>query len=307
MKNYLLYSLLFVCSGIHAQSFFLTQSISNEQRFNSVLLPYNTNGQMVLDSILIEGGNDIEGTMIPNVSGDKITAYKITFSNGPYTNANMNILFNSKGLPESYLTILNNSNDQDTAKATIDYSSTGLQNGENINFTFSNPANKNFSKSYTLPFWASGENDIDSMQIDIMGDDNHHHNLTAFRFGQENKIKSFKSVYASDSAEYHYTINGLMWHIHYANGDEIEYYWSVANSIHENKTNDMKVYPNPFTSSFTLKNNFFSNVEMYNMLGEQVYTGKNSIVDATHLPAGTYLLKAFDTEGEQKVVLVTKQ
>ncbi|MFM7021734.1 MAG: glycosyl hydrolase family 18 protein [Flavobacteriales bacterium] len=67
------------------------------------------------------------------------------------------------------------------------------------------------------------------------------------------------------------------------------------------------VYPNPFTSSFTISNNSFSSVEIYNLLGESVLNGKTSTVDASHLQAGTYLVKVLSADGKQDAVLVTKE
>ncbi len=305
MKNYLFYLFLLFTAGLCAQSSVLTQFVMGQQRFNSVYLPYNKVGQMVLDSILIEGGAGIESVMIPNFSGDKITSYKITSSIGTYDHADMNINFNPDGKPASYKVLLSNASNKDTAEGNFLYTSTGKQNYEFVKFSFSNPAKIPITKSYHQPWWVHDENNIDTMQVDIMGEV-HNHNRTAFRFGKEAKLISFKSS-GTDSAEYHYDNYGLIWHIHYANGDEVEYFWSQITSVRDEKVNHLKIYPNPSNGEVYITSATKGEYEVYDVNGNKLITHSLSgsgVLNLSALEDGIYFVKKSDTFQYEKLMLI---
>ena len=231
---------------MQAQSLLLTQSIMGDQRFNSVYLPYNSGGNYVLDSIVVNGGNDLQAKYTPLKFGPTISGYTIAYSKGKYKNGMMFITFNGNNKPASYKTYLHNNVDHDTLIGTIDYSPNGKQNFENVAFNFSDNANTEFTKTYEqgYPYFLNGPEFTDTMHIDIMGGV-HNHNYTAFRFDGYGKILSFKSLGNNDSAEYHYNNAGLPLHIHYQNGDEVEYFWSIKTGISDLKPNELSIYPNP--------------------------------------------------------------
>ncbi len=278
---------------ISAQSFFLTQSTLAEQDFNSVLIPYNTDGSWVLDSMVISGKTDVKRKMIPTYSGLKITSYQILNHGGVDITGTMNITFNGNDKPSSYKTTLNYLNYIETIDGTIAYSNTGKQNSENLQFSYSDLNKITLTKEYFIPFWEPDQNDIDSMQIDLMGGDNHNHNLTAFRFGGDGKLLSFKSVFASDSAVYHYN-GGLLEHIHYANEEEVEYYWSPASKVKELERDLTTFYPNPSNGEFIYYVEKSGMYDVYNITGNKVlsvYLSGQNTLDLTSFGSGVYFLK----------------
>ena len=74
---------------------------------------------------------------------------------------------------------------------------------------------------------------------------------------------------------------------------------SVAQIEVEEKTNQLVLFPNPATTSFSISNssNTPLNIEVYNAQGSLVhsfYQSSNNPIDIQHLPAGVYWVK---TEG----------
>jgi len=84
-------------------------------------------------------------------------------------------------------------------------------------------------------------------------------------------------------------------------------------SIDENQLSSLNTYPNPVTSSLTISlNDNIESVELYNLIGAQVYSARNVAattlnVDMSSLQSGVYLVKVTDRTGQMKTKRIVKQ
>jgi hypothetical protein len=63
-------------------------------------------------------------------------------------------------------------------------------------------------------------------------------------------------------------------------------------SIATKSTGKLAVYPNPVTNILTIETELVGNLQIFNLLGQQVLTGKTAQqLDVSALPKGTYFLK----------------
>jgi hypothetical protein len=83
--------------------------------------------------------------------------------------------------------------------------------------------------------------------------------------------------------------------------------YSLYNTISENHTTALKIYPNP-SSDVVFFNKKLNNVEIYNSLGQIVLTqpSMNDFINIRSLPSGYYLLKATDNGEIIKQLLIKK-
>ncbi len=89
--------------------------------------------------------------------------------------------------------------------------------------------------------------------------------------------------------------------IHLSNGVPVFYSWNNVLGVEENITSasNIKIYPNPFSSSTTLRtNNFVHNATLtvYNLYGQQVkqiknISGQTITLQRDNLPSGLYLIR----------------
>lgn len=96
-----------------------------------------------------------------------------------------------------------------------------------------------------------------------------------------------------------------------ANGDTITFAYEVndATPIHliQNQGDYIELYPNPANDFITLKtktSDAIETIEIYSMLGEQVFEQQNIRKDIVEIPlhffnAGTYMIKSTNSKGEQ--------
>ncbi len=61
------------------------------------------------------------------------------------------------------------------------------------------------------------------------------------------------------------------------------------NVVKEN--NDITIYPNPTTGKITIKAEDMQNVEIIDLQGKQIYTGKENQIDLSNQPKGIYIIK----------------
>lgn len=73
---------------------------------------------------------------------------------------------------------------------------------------------------------------------------------------------------------------------------------SASMSVSSFEENNLKVYPNPTSGKFFLSKEV-KELTVYQLNGQKMQTFYNTkLVDATHLPAGIYLLKILQTDGK---------
>ena len=80
-----------------------------------------------------------------------------------------------------------------------------------------------------------------------------------------------------------------------------------ATGVENNAETQFQIYPNPFNDIVTLKGNAFTQLLVYNMLGEEAgsFTQKN--IDLGHLENGLYIMKVMNDSGEIESTLMIKQ
>ena len=84
---------------------------------------------------------------------------------------------------------------------------------------------------------------------------------------------------------------------------------NLANTLTEN---GISVYPNPFTSSFTIKNKYPANpiekINVYTLSGELLFSKtRDESIDFTAFEDAVYVVELFYKSGMRKVMKVQKQ
>ncbi|WP_347373031.1 Omp28-related outer membrane protein [Aequorivita sp. Q41] len=97
----------------------------------------------------------------------------------------------------------------------------------------------------------------------------------------------------------------------YGNGESSPFSSNGVLGVNQNQLNDVRLYPNPATSTINLKNAANANIEVYDILGKLILSENNISMDAqinvSQLQAGTYFMKiAKDNLLTTKKFLVTK-
>ena len=77
-------------------------------------------------------------------------------------------------------------------------------------------------------------------------------------------------------------------------------YWS-STGVEENNSK-LSVYPNPAKDSFTVEGEGLQSVEVYNMVGQKVYStlceGHSTVINLNGVETGIYMVKVYTTDGE---------
>jgi len=85
-------------------------------------------------------------------------------------------------------------------------------------------------------------------------------------------------------------------------GDSIHYYFHTVTGINELKPEDGNfiVYPNPSCGKFTVSNSNISTIEIYNILGERIYSNNrfnhqiSAEIDLSDRGKGIYFINIYD-------------
>jgi hypothetical protein len=116
-----------------------------------------------------------------------------------------------------------------------------------------------------------------------------------------------------------YSSGGINIQNGFIDNTDILYYGAVAScfiGIAENPNSQIKVYPNPFTNSFSIEtdpSDFVSSVEIYNMLGQLVHSISNVnsqqilITELDYLEHGLYTVRLQTVSGFEQQVLLIKE
>ena len=62
-------------------------------------------------------------------------------------------------------------------------------------------------------------------------------------------------------------------------------------------TNSFKIYPNPATTILTISGNDIQLIELFNVVGQKVYSGIETSIDVNDLAPGTYFVKVTTSKG----------
>jgi hypothetical protein len=93
----------------------------------------------------------------------------------------------------------------------------------------------------------------------------------------------------------------------FASGHVRVYDLSAELSIKEQTISSFNIYPNPTKNQFTIQlasSTDLENVNIYNNLGQLVFTSKQLIVDTSKLVSGLYLVEIENTEGKTSKKLI---
>jgi hypothetical protein len=61
--------------------------------------------------------------------------------------------------------------------------------------------------------------------------------------------------------------------------------------------NSFKMYPNPATTLLTIIGNDIQNIEMYNLVGQKIYSGTDNTINTEDFAPGTYFVKVTTSKG----------
>ena len=67
----------------------------------------------------------------------------------------------------------------------------------------------------------------------------------------------------------------------------------------------IKIYPNPATTLLTVSGNDIQKIEVYNLVGQEIYTGTENTINTESFAPGTYFVKVTTSNGvlTQKAVI----
>ena len=70
----------------------------------------------------------------------------------------------------------------------------------------------------------------------------------------------------------------------------------------EENNSKLSLYPNPAKDSFTVEGEDLRHIEVYNMVGQKVYStlceGHSTVINLAGMETGIYMVKVFTAEGE---------
>lgn len=119
---------------------------------------------------------------------------------------------------------------------------------------------------------------------------------------------SSDSLPAQGNGEYYYVVENESGC--YIKSDVL---WITFASINEMEVNKKRIYPNPFTDSFTIEGmeNTKVTIRIYTITGKELWTKTSSelkhIKPPSNLPSGTYLLRIIDEEDTIQTQLIFKK
>ena len=303
MKTKILLLSLLLAGTLKSQSWIISQCISDQHQFNSILLPYNMSGNYTIDSITFKTTKPaftLEPTYL--LGGTDFSGYMVTFYEGIFKNGIIDFSFSSSSPPSNFITNYFSNTNNLSNIITLNYfnNQTLVKESSSIDID----GNK-ISKEYSQPLAKQNTNDVGKMDISRTENNVTTTMETDFTFDANGNPTSFNVTNASQSAQYFYNSNNLIEKIVYSNGNEVNYKWSKKDksAVGDIVNSKIDIYPNPAQNSFDIRCEKESTVSIYDMNGNLISTFSPSLTHHINieLEQAIYTLKIVDSSGHEQV------
>ncbi|MFI5141038.1 MAG: DNRLRE domain-containing protein, partial [Bacteroidia bacterium] len=119
-----------------------------------------------------------------------------------------------------------------------------------------------------------------------------------FMYNMANEVTAYSSVIFASSNHSDSTLHPMI---------KVCYTTSATTSINTNTSikNHLTIYPNPANNKITIDANNVTDVKLFDVLGKQITSTKDNVVDVSNLPDGVYFIqvKTNTTTTTQKIIV----